>query len=91
MTDHDLDPLRHQLSGGGFDEVVLLASHTLWADPQGRTLALLSSQMSLVDRYILPTGITVSRFRPHQGETRDTLYSTVKSAASGLGVTPAGN
>ena len=62
-SDRDLDGLRAKLALGGFDEVVLLSSHTFWADHTERALAMMKGELSETDEKYF-TGVTVYRFKP---------------------------
>ena len=62
-SDLDLDPLRVRLAQGGFDEVVLIASHTWFGDHDQRVLQYLSDEMELLEDKQF-TAIKVFRFRP---------------------------
>jgi hypothetical protein len=59
----DLDSLRARLAQGGFDEIVLLSSHTFWADHTEQTLAMMKAELSESDEKYF-TGVTVYRFKP---------------------------
>jgi hypothetical protein len=61
--DHDLDGLRAKLAQGGFEEVVLVASHMWWGDHDQRTLSLLKDQLIQTDQRQF-THIAVFRFAP---------------------------
>ena len=62
-ADHDLDGLRARLAQGGFDEVVLLASHMWWGDHDERVLTLLKDQLTQTDERAF-MHIAVFRFTP---------------------------
>ena len=72
-TGDDLAGVRRLLDRGGFDELDLLASHTPWADADGRTLAMVAGRLPLVEERafaVRPGGtpVTVYRFGPAGGQ-----------------------
>jgi hypothetical protein len=62
-SDRDLDGLRNTLATGDFDEVTLISSHTMWGDPEGRTLDFLNDQMVLTCLRKF-SSVEVYRFKP---------------------------
>jgi hypothetical protein len=64
LADSDLDALRKLIADGGLDEVVLVAAHTDYSDPQDRTESYLRHTLHLVKRDDLPDSISILRFKP---------------------------
>ena len=62
-ADADVDPLRAAVAQQPFDAVVLVAAHGAYADPAGRTLAVLRRRMRLADERAFDN-VTVYRFVP---------------------------
>lgn len=51
--DAELAPLESRLASGNFDEVVAVLAHLDWADPDGRTLAMLEKLFPVAQRFDL--------------------------------------
>jgi hypothetical protein len=60
--EQDLAPLQSRLAAGRYDEVVAVLSHLDWADPDGRTLAMLQRKFPIVQRWDL-NDVKVMRLR----------------------------
>jgi hypothetical protein len=63
LRDKDLDALREQIVMGNFDDVVLVAAHTEYSDPESRTENYLRTTLHLVNRQDFNNEISISNFK----------------------------
>jgi len=63
LADGDLDSLRKQIATGEFDDVVLVAAHTDYSDPLGRTATYLRDTLHLAQRTELSNEISILEFK----------------------------